>query len=438
MIIHSESNPHVGPEIRRRSSEIRRGVSASAIVVALSGAVLAVGLATPQRSMGAEPAPSEPPGKMPRFQIRRLCLDANEGIAAGDVDGDGEVDLVAGRNWYRGGDWTPRPLRMIEDWNGYVQSNGDYLADVDGDGRLDVIAGSFLPTEIHWYQNPGAEDLRLGKLWPKKVLVDTQRSKNEGQLMADLDGDGAREWIVNSWDKKTPVSVWRFQFGDADQVAAIGHVLGNVNGHGLAAGDVNGDGRPDVLVGSGWYEQPAQQPWSQPWTLHQDWDVHSSLPMLLVDLDDDGDNDLIFGNGHDFGLRCWQNEGAGEDGKIQWTEHLIDDSYSQVHTLAFADISGDGHPDLVAGKRYFAHNGRDPGGDEMPCLYYYTLDPVENSEGSGDSAASRFPVFTRHTIDEGHVGCGLQIVAEDLDGDGDVDLAVAGKSGTHLILVDHE
>ncbi|MEM9586784.1 MAG: FG-GAP repeat protein, partial [Planctomycetota bacterium] len=75
----------------------------------------------------------------PKFEIRMLALDANEGIAAGDVDGDGKTDLVAGRHWFRGGDWAPRPLRLIEDWNGYVQSNGDYLWDVDQDGRLDVV-----------------------------------------------------------------------------------------------------------------------------------------------------------------------------------------------------------------------------------------------------------------------------------------------------------
>ncbi|MDA8745595.1 VCBS repeat-containing protein [Rubripirellula amarantea] len=384
------------------------------------------------------------------FEIKLLALDSNEGIAAGDVDGDGITDLVAGRSWFRGGDWAPRPLRLIEDWNGYVESNGDYVMDVNQDGRLDVIAGSFMGSEVHWFENPGDEGLRLGQLWPKHVLVDTERKTNEGQLLEDVDGDGRPEWIVNSWTKDVPMMVWRLEpiesgeaksdggasdgsssgasakisQADASKPAAykmVGHELGpKGNGHGLAVGDISGDGRYDVLVGQGWYEQPASQPWTQPWAFHPDWDLHSSLPMLVVDLDEDGDHDLVIGNGHDYGLYWWQNDGADETGKISWTEHEIDSSFSQPHSLAWADIDGDQRPDLIAGKRYFAHNGNDPGGMDMPCLYYYQWDPSTKK-------------FTRYTIDEGHVGVGLQIVTEDFNGDGRADIAVAGKSGTYLI-----
>jgi FG-GAP-like repeat/FG-GAP repeat len=437
---HSDSTR--GTSAKSRLSKALKQTAASIVVLSAPLSVAWVGRpacaadASPKAARDSGTCKIADPSESVKFEVKLLCIDANEGIAAGDVDGDGKADLVAGRNWYRGGDWAPRPLRNIVDWNGYVESNGDYLADVDGDKLLDVIAGSFLPTQIHWYKNPGTEGLRLGQTWQQNLLVDTGNSKNEGQLMADLDGDSIPEWVVNSWDAKTPVSVWRLNLKSWNKdatIGAVGHVLGPVNGHGLAVGDLDGDKRADVLTGSGWYKQPASEPWSQPWEFHAQWNLHSSLPMLVVDIDGDSDNDLVFGVGHDYGLHWWENKGADAEGKIQWNEQIIDNSYSQVHSLAYADVSGDGRPDLIAGKRYYAHNGGDPGANEMPCLYYYTIDSK-----AGDSSSDGKLVFTRHVIEEGHVGCGLQIVAQDLNGDGHLDLATAGKSGTYLILAKHD
>ena len=362
-----------------------------------------------------------------RFEIRQLCLDANEGIAVGDIDGDGLEDVVAGRNWYSSRDWTPRPIRSIDDWNGYVESNGDYLYDVNGNGRLDVIAGSFIPTKVHWFENPGAEGLRLGQQWKTHELVDTGNSTNEGQLFVDLDGNGYPEWIVNSWRKDVPTLVWRMQPVEPTKSAParirlVPHTLGEMaNGHGMGVGDLNGDGRLDVLVGQGWYEQPEKNPWQQPWKFQPDWDLHASIPMLVVDLNQNGRNDIIHGAGHDYGLFWWENQGTGEAGKITWKEHLIDRSFSQPHALAWLDLDGDGQPELITGKRYFAHNGRDPGGQEPPCLYCYKWDRTSEK-------------FQRLVIDEGNVGTGLQIASGDFNGDGKTDLAVAGKSGTYVLM----
>ena len=380
-------------------------------------------------------AADKPAGDL-KWEIKLLTIDRNEGIDVADFNNDGKLDVAAGRNWYAAPDFVPRPLRLLEDWNGYAESNGDFAFDVDGDGLTDVISGSFIPTEVNWYRNPGLEGLETGALWEKQLLVDTQESRNESQHLGDLDGDGVPEWVVNSWAKNVPMLAWKFGKEEREFTVKKGKkevtekrtvptlkrfiINDTGNGHGSAFGDINGDGRLDILCGLGWYEQPADGAFAQQWTFHADWDIHSSNPCVIVDVNQDGKNDIIWGNAHNFGLYWWEQTGKDEDGKITWKDHLIDDTFSQPHCLHMADLDGDGKDELVTGKRVYAHNGKDPGGKMQPCLYYYTIDGKAGK-------------FTRHTINEGRVGSGLQIRTVDLNGDGRLDIAVAGKSGTYLL-----
>ncbi len=177
---------------------------------------------------------------------RHLILDANEGCVLGDIDGNGSLDIVAGRNWFPAPGFVARPLRLIEDWKGYVQSNGDFLFDMNCDGKLDVIAGSFISTEVFWYQNPGNEALRRGQTWPKHLLIDTKISDNEAQLLEDLDADGRPEWVVNSWNPKNPLMVWRLiptddvLPGEAKFKMVPAELATTGNSHGIGIGDLNG------------------------------------------------------------------------------------------------------------------------------------------------------------------------------------------------------
>jgi len=140
--------------------------------------------------------------------------------------------------------------------------------------------------------------------------------------------------------------------------------------------------------------------------------------MIVRDVDQDGKNDLLVGAGHDYGLYWWRQKETTNDGVLQFDKRTIDKSFSQPHALVFADLDGDGKDELISGKRYFAHNGGDPGGKDMPEINAYKL---VNGE------------FRKSMIEQGHVGVGLQIATGDLNGDKRVDIAVAGKSGTYIL-----
>ncbi len=372
-----------------------------------------------------------------RFTVQFLAHDANEGCDLADFDGDGKLDIVAGRNWYRNGTWTPRPVRLIDDWSGYAKSNGEWAHDVNGDGRPDVISMDFTGGEVFWYENPGGDELLQGYLWPPHLLADTGQKTNEVSDLVDLDGDGKPEWFSNQWTKTNPAIIWKFGQEEREVAVAgpggkstterqvvpvlVGHTIGAVSGHGVGYGDINNDGRLDLLFGLGWYEGPASgDPLAQEWTYHADWDIHGSCPMQVRDVNGDGVNDLIWSNAHDYGLYLWLGKGLAADGKLAFEQQTIDDSFSQAHCLVYADLDGDGNEELITGKRIRAHNGKDPGAAEPPTVRYY----VWNSARNG---------FDAHIVNEGQAGGGLQIRTADLDGDGDIDIVAAGKEGTKIL-----
>ena len=352
------------------------------------------------------------------FRPQLLMVDNNEVCVIGDINRDGLPDIVAGRLWYAAPDFVPRPLRSLElQPPEYARNNGEHLWDMNGDGWLDLVTSGYEEPKIYWFENPGKDFLEKGIEWERHLLVDTEIVRSEIGLFQDLDQDGTPEYVLNSWHDPNPFHIWLLK-QDKDHLTAAKTYVGPRNGHGVGIGDINQDGRLDILFDEGWYQQPNQI--DGDWVWHQDWKFEdSSCPMLVQDLNNDGRTDIIRGTGHNYGL-YWVEQGTAIDDSTTWVNHLIDDSWSQAHTMTWADLDGDGQGELITGKRVWGHLGKDPGAHESPVLYRYVWHPDTQE-------------FTRHEINIGQVSTGLFIQVEDLNQDQKPDIVVAGRTGTFIL-----
>jgi len=365
-----------------------------------------------------------------RFERRPLLVGPYENATVGDLDRDGRLDIVSGAYWFPAPGFVPRAFRPGHVSKDYMSENSVHVHDVDGDGWPDIIAGGWGEDGIYWYRNPGNSAAERGKPWEMHQAWEAHRlARTRGHMemfaLHDFDGDGVPEIHSACYRKQEPLEVFRFRKGTDGWPVLDPFVLGvEGGGHGFAFGDVDGDGREDVLTEIGWYARPPGDPFAGPWKLHPETALpHPSCPFVVKDLNGDGRLDILFGRGHDYGLYWWEQESPKPDGTTVWKPHVIDESWSQAHVLALADLDGDGIEELVAGKCIWAHEGGDPGASDSPAVYYYKWH------------AARL-AFTRHTIaapGEG-MALGRQLAVADLDGDGRRDLVAPSELGLWLFL----
>ena len=269
-----------------------------------------------------------------------------------DVDNDGQLDIVSGDSWYQGPGWKPYHVRDVERVGTYYHCFATLPLDVNGDGNTDYLTCSYFGKSVGWVENPGA----VGKPWTYHEV--DQPGNIEAAWMVDLSGDGVPDLLPNTVN----VVVWYevVKKGDGGKGYELKkHDLGaSAAGHGVGSGDVNGDGRVDLLTPKGWYEAPSDASHDS-WTWHPDWQIGATgIQILARDVDGDGLSDVVYGMGHDYGL-LWLHQGKGTGGERTWTKHAIDKSIASVHTLLWADLDGDGKDnELVTGKRVYAARDR--------------------------------------------------------------------------------
>jgi hypothetical protein len=195
--------------------------------------------------------------KSGRVEIADLAGVPVGELALGDLDGDGDLDLFAAVLDATG-------IRVLENDGagifsdtgqrlGKTSSTSAALADIDGDGDLDALVGTEQGAEL-WLNQGGAQGGLVGTFARSPQEFDTLPVRRV--FLADLDGDGDSDALIGGVSQAV---VW--QNDGQGQFSRVGRPINYTHRHGLAVGDLNGDGRPDIWVGKYdnrmriWYNQ---------------------------------------------------------------------------------------------------------------------------------------------------------------------------------------
>jgi hypothetical protein len=372
------------------------------------------------------------------FRMQRLTpFQYSWAQAAADVNRDGNLDIIIPPFIFMGPDYTTaREFYAAETLNPstvYPSIMVGFAGDFTGDGWPDFLSAN----GGRLYVNPKGEPRRWD-VYPNVVT-----GTSEISVMKDIDGDGKPDLVhvgpnqtvcYSHPDPANPTGKWITTAVSEPQ---------STGGHGIGAGDINGDGKMDIVNAYGWWEQPKAGPASGPWKYHAQafsrWTARASEgggEISVYDVNGDGLNDVVTAlSAHGFGLAWFEQKKDGA-GNISFVEHVFADDYasknaggvtfSEPHGETSADVDGDGIPDFIVGKRLFSHHEGylDPdGGNGEPVLYvYYTR---RNPKAPGGAE------FVPELI-HNQSGAGSQILAMDINKDGIVDVVTSTVQGAYV------
>lgn len=272
-------------------------------------------------------------------------------IRAGDLDGNGKPDLVAGGDGvlfaYRA------KGRRVAEWKRFgnldasrsIGAGAAVLRDVDGDGDLDIVSAK-RRGDVGWWENPEAtwaED----STWTFHSIAPSELELRE-LVEADIDGDGAKDELVAALvdpeSERLTVCWLEASAGGASSRHSIGSPGVEDGGRGLDVGDVDRDGHVDIAFAGAWYEAPDDP--TAAWKRHPVGRIDGASHAKLRDLDSDGDLDLVVAAGAGGDSIVWF-ECPNDDPLGEWPRHQIAVGILLPRGLAVADIDRDGDLDVL-------------------------------------------------------------------------------------------